>query len=66
MKHEHLNRITCLVKGESKEYTCEEQIQYLKPVKAAYDIHHGNSYTQIVEEKGKVIIKLNNGKWSKK
>ncbi|OEC01302.1 hypothetical protein GY31_13485 [Lysinibacillus sphaericus] len=67
MKHENLNRIlglellTYLVKGESKEYTREEQIQYLKPVKATYDLHHGNGYSQIVEESGNVFIKLNNG-----
>ncbi|MEK3726610.1 DEAD/DEAH box helicase [Lysinibacillus sp. FSL W8-0953] len=67
MKHEHLNRIlglellTYLVKGKSPKYSREEQIQYLKPVKAAYDLHHDADYAQIIEEDGKAFIKLKDG-----
>lgn len=68
MKHEHLNRplglelLTYLVKGELTRYTRDEQIQYLKPVKAAYDLHHGTNYARMIEENGNVLIKLADGK----
>jgi Lhr-like helicase len=67
MKHEHLNRslglelLTYLDKGELTKYKREEQIQYLKPVKAAYDLHHGENYSNIIEENGDVFIKLIDG-----
>ena len=67
LTHEHLNRplglelLTYLVKGELTKYTREEQIQYLKPVKAAYDLHHGENYSNIIEENGNVFIKLIDG-----
>ena len=67
MKHQHLNRtlalelLTYLVNGQLKKYTADEQMKYLKPVKAAYDLHHGEGYAHMVEENDNVFIKLNNG-----
>ncbi|MBH0166756.1 DEAD/DEAH box helicase [Fictibacillus sp. 7GRE50] len=67
MKHEHLNRLLglelllYLVKAEHKKYTMDEQIQYLNPVKAAYNLHYGENHSKIIEDNGEVFIKLADG-----
>lgn len=67
MKHEHLNRplglelLTYLVEGKLTKYERNEQIRHLKPVKAAYDLHHGSDYARMIEQNGNVFIKLVDG-----
>ncbi|MFS0876113.1 DEAD/DEAH box helicase [Solibacillus isronensis] len=67
MKHEHLNRIlglellTYLYNGKSPKYSREEQISYLKPVKAAYDLQQGTGYAEIKVEGEQAYIELRDG-----
>ncbi|OCS90988.1 DEAD/DEAH box helicase [Caryophanon latum] len=68
MKHERLNRmlglelLTYLDSGELPTYTLEQQISYLKLVKAAYDLHQGINYTDLKVENEKAYLQLQNGK----
>ncbi|MGE6755527.1 DEAD/DEAH box helicase [Rossellomorea sp. NPDC071047] len=67
MKHEHLNRplglelLTYLVNGKLTRYTLSEQTHFLKPVKAAFNLHHGENYANFIEENGNMYIKLDDG-----
>lgn len=68
MKHEHLNRIlgfellTYLYSGKSLRYSREEQINYLRPVKAVYDLLRGKEYAEIKIENENAYIELKDGK----
>lgn len=67
MKHNHLNRIlglellTYLYHGKLPEYSIEDQISYLKPMKAAYDLHRGPNFAQIKVENDEAYIYLQDG-----
>lgn len=68
MKHEHLNRVlglellTYLYSGELPKYSIEDQIKYLRPLKAAYDLHKGIDYAEIKIENDEAYILLQDGK----